>query len=50
MPTDCRYLCTSVLDWFHISMRVRHLEQIVKGMRARMETEEARSSCLDLPH
>jgi len=23
-----------VLDWFHISMRARYLEQIIKGMRA----------------
>ncbi len=32
---------TPVLDWFHISMRVRYLEQIIKGMRARTETEKA---------
>jgi hypothetical protein len=32
---------TPVLDWFHISMRVRHLEQIIKGMGARTETEKA---------
>lgn len=30
-----------VLDLFHISMRVRYLEQIIKGMRARTETEKA---------
>ena len=35
------FLCTPVLDWFHISMRVRYLEQIVKGMRAKTETEKA---------
>jgi hypothetical protein len=37
------FSCTPVLDWFwfHISMRVRYLEQIVKGMRARTETEKA---------
>ncbi len=28
-----------VLDWFHISMRIRHLEQIVKGLWAKTETE-----------
>jgi hypothetical protein len=32
---------TPVLDWFHISMRVSYLEQIIKGMRARTETEKA---------
>jgi protein-tyrosine phosphatase len=35
------FSCTPVLDWFHISMRVRYLEQIVKGMRAKTETEKA---------
>lgn len=35
------FSCTPVLDWFHISMRVRYLEQIVKGMRASTETEKA---------
>ena len=29
----------SILDWFHISMRVRYLEQIVSGLRAGSETE-----------
>lgn len=29
-----------VLDWFHISMRVRYLEQIARGMRATSETED----------
>ncbi len=28
-----------ILDWFHISMRVRYLEQIVSGMCATSETE-----------
>ena len=28
-----------ILDWFHISMRVRYLEQIVRGLLARSETE-----------
>jgi hypothetical protein len=32
---------TPVLDWFHISMRVSYLEQIIKGMRARSETEKS---------
>lgn len=31
---------TPILDWFHISMRVRHLEQIVRGLLARSETEQ----------
>ena len=31
----------TVLDWFHISMRVRYLEQIIKGMRSTTETEKA---------
>lgn len=35
------FSCTPVLDWFHISMRVRYLEHIVKGMRASTETEKA---------
>jgi hypothetical protein len=30
-----------VLDWFHISMRVRYLEQIVGGLRATSEAEKA---------
>ena len=29
----------SILDWFHISMRVRYLEQIVSGLRAHSDTE-----------
>jgi hypothetical protein len=29
----------SVLDWFHISMRIRYLEQIVSGLRAGSATE-----------
>jgi negative regulator of replication initiation len=29
----------SILDWFHISMRVRYLEQIVAGLLQRTETE-----------
>jgi hypothetical protein len=35
-----------VLDWFHISMRVRYLEQIVAGTRAVTETEKAAKSTL----
>jgi hypothetical protein len=31
---------TPILDWFHISMRVRHLEQIGRGLLARSETEK----------
>ena len=29
----------SILDWFHVSMRVRYLEQIVAGLHNRSETE-----------
>ncbi|MGF6935144.1 hypothetical protein OKW41_004306 [Paraburkholderia sp. UCT70] len=35
------FASTPILDWFHISMRVRYLEQIIKGMRATTETEKA---------
>jgi hypothetical protein len=42
---------TSALDWSHISMRIRHLEQIVKGMRSVTETAKAARnvlfSCVD---
>jgi hypothetical protein len=31
---------TPILDWFHISMRVRYLEQIVRGLLPRSETEQ----------
>ena len=34
------FTATPILDWFHISMRVRHLEQIVRGLLARSETEQ----------
>ncbi|MGF6641724.1 ISKra4-like element ISBte2 family transposase [Paraburkholderia sp. MM6662-R1] len=34
------FTATPILDWFHISMRVRHLEQIVKGLLPRSETEK----------
>src|SRR5450755_957193 len=30
-----------ILDWFHISMRVRYLEQIAGGLMARSDTERA---------
>lgn len=39
----CRQLpfgATPILDWFHISMRVRYLEQIVGGLLPRSETEQ----------
>ena len=35
-----------VLDWFHISMRIRHLEQIVQGLRPTSETEFAARNVL----
>ena len=34
------FAATRILDWFHISMRVRHLEQIVRGLLALSETEQ----------
>ena len=34
------FTATPILDWFHISMRVRHLEQIVRGLLAQSETEQ----------
>ncbi|KRB83465.1 ISKra4 family transposase [Noviherbaspirillum sp. Root189] len=37
---------TPILDWFHISMRIRYLEQISKGMHARSETEKHTKSVL----
>ena len=30
----------SILDWFHVSMRVRWLEQIVSGLHNNSETED----------
>lgn len=35
-----------ILDWFHISMRIRHLEQIVSGLWAKTETEQATKKLL----
>ena len=37
---------TPVLDWFHISMRVRYLEQIAKGLHTKSETEHHTKSLL----
>src|SRR5260370_12266853 len=34
------FTATPRLDWFHISMRVRHLEQIISGLLPRSETEQ----------
>ena len=34
------FSATPILDWFHISMRVRYLEQIVRGLLPRSETEQ----------
>src|SRR5258705_6164883 len=34
------FSATPILDWFHISMRVRNLEQIVRGLLPRSETEQ----------
>src|ERR1700738_1628234 len=35
-----------ILDWFHISMKIRHVEQIVQGLRPHTETERATKSLL----
>jgi hypothetical protein len=37
---------TPILDWFHISMKIRHVEQIVQGLRPHTETERATKSLL----
>ncbi|MFM0077621.1 ISKra4 family transposase [Paraburkholderia sediminicola] len=34
------FSATPILDWFHISMRVRYLEQIVRGLLPRSGTEQ----------
>jgi hypothetical protein len=34
------FCATPILDWFHVSMRVRYLDQIVKGLLPRSETEQ----------
>jgi len=34
------FTATPILDWFHISMRVRYLEQIIRGLLVRSETEQ----------
>jgi hypothetical protein len=37
---------TPILDWFHISMKIRHIEQIAQGLRTRTETERGTKSLL----
>jgi hypothetical protein len=37
---------TPILDWFHISMKIRHVEQLVQGLRPRTQTEHATKSLL----
>ena len=37
---------TPILDWFHISMKIRHLEQSAQGLRANTETERATRNLL----
>jgi hypothetical protein len=37
---------TPILDWFHISMKIRHVEQMVQGLRPRTETERATRNLL----
>jgi len=40
------FVATPILDWFHISMKIRHVEQIVQGFRPRTETERSTKSLL----
>jgi hypothetical protein len=37
---------TPILDWFHISMKIRHVEQIVQSVRPRTETERSTKNLL----
>lgn len=37
---------TPILDWFHISMRIRHVEQIAQGLQPHTETERGAKSLL----
>jgi hypothetical protein len=37
---------TPILDWFHISMKIRHMEQIARGLRPRTETERSTKNLL----
>jgi hypothetical protein len=37
---------TPILDWFHISMKIRHVEQIALGLRPRTETERSTKNLL----
>ncbi|MEO8925469.1 MAG: ISKra4 family transposase [Caldimonas sp.] len=39
IPRGLPFPAQAVLDWFHISMRIRHLEQIAQGLRPTSETE-----------
>lgn len=41
------FAVTPILDWFHISMRVRYLEQIVTGLRPQSETERCTKKLVD---
>jgi hypothetical protein len=40
------FAATPILDWFHISMKIRHVEQIVQGLRPRTETERSTKNLL----
>jgi hypothetical protein len=37
---------TPILDWFHISMKIRHVEQLVQGLHPRTETERVTKNLL----
>ena len=46
IPQALPFPAKAILDWFHISMRVRNLEQIVSGLSARSVTEQMTSRLL----
>ena len=48
IPRALQFATTAILDWFYISMRVRHLEQIVSGLWPKTETERATKKVLGI--
>ena len=48
IPQGLPFPAKAVLDWFHISMRIRHLEQFVQGLRPTSETEHATTKVLQV--
>ena len=48
IPQGLPFPVKAVLDWFHISMRIRHLEQFVQGSRPTSETEHAARKVLQV--